>query len=71
MASQSQSLPLDVQEQIARVQQMNEETARLIQESRKISQDTKVVPYATVFQGLIAVAALLGAGAALAKLLLP
>jgi hypothetical protein len=71
MATQSSSLPLDIQEQIARIQKMNEETARLIQESRKIGQDTKVVPYATVFQGLIAVAALLGAGAALAKLLLP
>jgi uncharacterized coiled-coil DUF342 family protein len=69
-------------EQFERMRKLTEETDRLNAERRKLTaeadkfgaerrkvmEETKLVSYATIFQGLIAVAALLGAGAALAKL---
>ena len=70
--------PLDMKEQLARIDQMRASTEKAIadiQKTRvdigKIRADTKVVTLATVFQGLIAIAALLGVGAALAKLFFP
>jgi hypothetical protein len=47
------------------------DTEKAIAEVRKLAADTRVVSVATVFQGLIAVAALIGAGAAIAKLFFP
>ena len=70
--------PLDLQEQLARIDQMRASTEKAlidIQKTRvdidKVLVDTRVVSFATIFQGLIAVAALIGAGAAIAKLLFP
>ncbi len=68
MASSMNQATIDLEEQLARIQKMREETDRISQETRKLMAETKVVSYATIFQGLIAIAALLGAGAALAKL---
>ena len=70
--------PLDLQEQLARIDQMRASTEKAlidIQKTRvgidKVMVNTRVVSYATIFQGLIAIGALLGAGAAIAKVLFP
>ena len=70
--------PLDLKEQLARIDQMRASTEKAIadiQKTRvdidKVQIETKLITLATVFQGLIAIAALLGAGAALAKLFFP
>ena len=70
--------PIDLREQIARIDQMRASTEKAlidIQKTRvdvdKVLVDTRVASVATVFQGLIAIAALLGAGAAIAKLFFP
>ena len=70
--------PIDLEEQLARIAQMRASTEKAlidIQKTRvdmdKVLADTRVVSVATAFQGLIAIAALLGAGAALAKFFFP
>ncbi len=63
--------PLDLRKQLARIDQMRVNTERALAEIQKVRVDTKLVTFATVFQGLIAVAGLLGAGAAIGKLFFP
>lgn len=85
MATQMDRNELDLQEQLARIRQMGTNTDKAIadiQKTRvdidkalvdmnKIVKDTKITTFATVFQGLLAVAALIGAGAAIGKLFFP
>lgn len=61
MASNPQRETLDLDEQIARIQKMNAALGKILQE-------TKLATSQTFFQGAIAMAALIGAGIALAKL---
>ncbi|MEH3038023.1 MAG: hypothetical protein PGN23_16275 [Sphingomonas adhaesiva] len=56
---------------IEEVEKMSAETRKLLAGANKVGAETKAVPFATVFQGLIAIAGLLGAGAAIAKLFFP
>ena len=65
---------LDFEEQRARIwrafeeiEKISAETRKLLAEATKVGIEARAVPFATIFQGLIAIAALLGAGAALAK----
>ncbi|WP_174278825.1 hypothetical protein [Sphingomonas bacterium] len=69
---------LDLQEQIARIRRTQEEvdkfsaeTRRIVAEMTKTQEETRFLPIATIFQGVIAGAALMGAGAAIAKLFFP
>ncbi len=55
--------PLDLREQLARIDKMQAEL-------QKIMQDTRLATPQTFFQGALAMAALIGAGVALAKLVL-
>ena len=85
MATQMDRNELDLQEQLARIRQMGANTDKAIadiQKTRvdidkalvdmnKIVKDTKITTFATVFQGLLAVAALIGAGAPIGKLFFP
>ena len=78
MATRSPGDNLDFEEQRARIwlafeeiEKVSAETRKLLAEANKVGVDTKTVPYATIFQGLIAVAGLLGAGAAIAKVFFP
>ena len=71
MATQMDREQLDLEEQLARIRQMAVNTDKAIVEIQKDQADTKVVTFATVFQGFIAIAALLGAGAAIGKLIFP
>ena len=62
MATQLDSEPpLDIREQLARIDKMQAEL-------QKIMQDTRLATPQMFFQGALAMAALIGAGAALAKL---
>ena len=69
--------PLDLREQIARIDQMRAnsdklyaETQKMLAEAQKSDLDIRLSPWMLLAQGLIAGAAILGAGAALAKLFL-
>ena len=62
MATQPQRESLDIDEQIARIEKMQAEL-------QKIMQDIKLATPQMFFQGALAMAALIGAGAALTKLL--
>ena len=68
MATQMDPGELSLQEQLVRIRQMVVNTDKAIAEMQTTRVDTKVVTFATVFQGLIAIAALIGAGATIAKL---
>lgn len=66
----------DIREQIARIDKMRAETEKnqvelqkIIADTLKVRQDTKLAPYTIVFGGLGAGAALFAAGGAFVKLL--
>ena len=61
MATQPQGDTLDSDEQIARIQKVQAEL-------QKIMQETRLATPQMFFQGALAMAAMIGAGAALAKL---
>ena len=71
MATQIDPNGLNIEEQIVRIRKAQQEIDQISAETRKLLAESRVVSYSTIFQGLIAVAALLGAGAAIAKLLFP
>jgi nicotinic acid mononucleotide adenylyltransferase len=71
MATQIDPNKLDFEERFARLRLMIEESEKFSAETRKLVAESKSVSLATVFQGAIAIAALLGAGAAIAKLFFP
>lgn len=64
MATQFEPKDLDVQEQFVRIRKM-------IEESEKARAETKIIPASLIFQAMLATAALLGAGAAIAKVFFP
>ncbi len=86
MATQLDRKELDLQEQIARIAKIQDdidrtraETVRMttidhekvLAEIARIRTETELLPRTMIFQALIAMAALLGAGAAIAKLFFP
>jgi len=71
MATTPERDNLDFEEQRVRIVRAIEEVEKISVETRKLVAETRVIPLSTIFQGFIAVAALLGAGAAIAKLLFP
>jgi hypothetical protein len=64
MATAAQHEILDIEEQLVRIAEMRVRTDKLIQETRLASPQM-------FFQGALAMAALIGAGAALGKLFFP
>ncbi len=71
MATQPDQGRLDVEEQIARISKLVEDVVKSQAETRKITAETQYMPRALIFQAMLATAALLGAGAAVAKLFFP
>jgi len=71
MATQPGYEPLNIQEQIARIDKILEEISNTRAEVRKIDLETDYFPRSMIFQAMLATAALLGAGAAIAKLFCP
>ena len=100
MASHPEAIPLDLQEQIARIAKIQEdidrsraemnrmqgidkdralvehertiaEIERIRLEAAKFRSETQLMPRSMIFQAMLATAALLGAGAAIAKLFFP
>jgi hypothetical protein len=70
--------PLDIREQIARIDQMRASTEKALIEIQKTRVDAdkaraelQFMPRSMIFQAMLATAALLGAGAAIAKLFFP
>jgi hypothetical protein len=61
---------LDIRERLARIDKTQAEFGKLLAESAKVRQETKFAPYTLIFTGLGAGAALMAAGAGLAKLLI-
>ena len=61
----------DYEEQRVRILRAIEEVEKFSAETRKIVAETQALPKALVFQAMLASAALLGAGAAIAKLFYP
>ncbi len=85
MATQLHPETLNLQEQIARIAQIQEdidrtraeahkaqaEVDRVLAETRKAHAEIEFMPRIMIFQAMLATAALLGAGAAIAKLFFP
>lgn len=85
MATTIEPKELDIQEQLARIRRMAAESDKLYEERLKmeherlkiererlkIEAETKVISPNMIFQAMLATAALLGAGAAIAKLFFP
>jgi hypothetical protein len=85
MATQMDRGELDLQEQLARIREMSSnsdklhlETQKLMAESLKFEaerfkagRESEFMPRNMIFQAMLATAALLGAGAAIAKLFFP
>ena len=71
MATQLDPYELNLQEQLVRIRRQIEESEKFSAETRKLVAESKTIIAATIFQGGIAIAALLGAGAAIAKLFFP
>ena len=68
MATHLDHTRLDLDEQIARISKLVEDVVKSQAEVRKLTAETQFMPRAMIFQAMLATAALLGAGAALAKL---
>ena len=78
MATVPEENELDLREQLARIRRMDVENAKALEEIVKtraevwkITSEARYLPRTFTFQAMIATAALLGAGAAIAKLLFP
>jgi hypothetical protein len=71
MATQSDLGRLDIEEQIVRISKLVEDVVTSQAETRKIMTETQYLPRTMIFQAMLATAALIGAGAALAKLFFP
>ena len=78
MATQWDSDQGQVDERLVRLRLAMEETDKFSAETRRIVADmiktqaeTKILPWSTIFQAMLATAALLGAGAAITKLFFP
>jgi len=71
MATQLDPKELDLQEQLVRIRRAVYESDKFSAETRKLLAESRSLSLATIFQGGIAIAALLVAGAALAKVFFP
>lgn len=70
MATQLGDRERDLLEQFERIRQMSADADARYQEALKIERERKVIPLSLLIQALIAGGALVGAGAALATILL-
>ena len=70
MATQTDT-ELYLQEQIARIRLAQEESDKFSAETKKLITEANLMPRAMIFQAMIAFAAILGAGAAIAKVFFP
>ncbi len=71
MTTRPQHETLNIEEQLARIAQMRVDSEKSQAQTTKLVQDIRLAAPQTFFQGGLAMAALIGAGAALAKLFFP
>jgi hypothetical protein len=69
MATAPQHDALNIEEQLARIAKMRREDEKMSVEINKLIQEIKLATPVVFFQGAVAMAALIGAGAGLYKLL--
>ena len=68
MSTTPQRDPLEIDEQSTRIRAMTADIDKRRVEVQKITQDIKLATPQMIFQGALAMAVIIGAGAALAKL---
>lgn len=66
-AANQTDVPLDMREQLTRIDKMQAELSKTLAEQVKVKQGTRLAPVALAFSGLPAGAALFAAGAAFVK----
>jgi hypothetical protein len=78
MATHFEPDRLDLEEQIIRIRAMVQESekrqlemSKIVDEQIKVRDEIQYMPRVLIFQAMLATAALLGAGAAIAKLIFP
>lgn len=71
MATQADPKELNVQEQLVRIREMVAESDRRQAEAEQRREETRLANRNSIFQAMIATGALLGAGAAIAKVFFP
>lgn len=71
MAMQSDFKELDLQQQLASIRRDQAEIDQRMAEVRKLAAETKMISPTVIFHGMLATAAMLGAGAAIAKIFFP
>lgn len=71
MATQIDPRDLDLQEQLVRIQERIEQSEKFRAERDKAMRETDLMGRNSAFQAMLATAALLGAGAAIAKVFFP
>ena len=71
MAARPDQDSFDLEEQLARIRLAREQSEKFSAETRRLGVETELMPRSTTFQAMIAFAAILGAGAAIAKLFFP
>ena len=71
MTTRPQHETLNIEEQLARIAQMRVDSEKSQAQIHKLIEETRFTTPQVIFQGAIAMAALLGAGAALGKLFFP
>ncbi len=68
MATIAPDQPIDLREQLTRIDKMQAELQKLNADTLKVVQDTSLAKPQLLFQGALAMAALIGAVAAIVKL---
>lgn len=71
MAMQTNGKEFNLQEQLASIRRDQAEIDQRMVETRKLTAEIKMISPTVFFQGMLASAAMLGAGAAIAKVLFP
>ncbi|WP_082172178.1 hypothetical protein [Methylobacterium indicum] len=76
MTSSAAPTPIDLQEQLARIERMNTETRKFVEdglklsaEARKLARDATIAPYTAVFTAFTAGAAVVGAVVTVVKII--
>jgi hypothetical protein len=71
MATEPQQESLNIDEQLARIEKTLVDIAKSRAETLKLVTEVQILPRVATYQAMLATAALIGAGAAIAKLFFP
>lgn len=71
MATEYNQQNMDVQDQFSRLLKTQVEIEKMFAERDKLKIETRILPVSIILQAFIAIATMLGAGAAIAKVFFP